>query len=203
MKKLIRVFDEKHKDEFHLLNRTYKNFEEFLLKNGKLISKDTGLGYWSAAPMNEAFEVFKTLFDESKATAPVSRRFSACRSFCDLGSGDGRIVLLASLFLIKKAVGVECDPWLHNISLHMKNHIGLDEFCRSKFLLKDFSHHCIRGYDYVFISPDRPFYRGLEDKMKKELDGKLIVHSNIFQPSSLNKLEEFNINGERFCVYER
>mgnify|MGYP006422344223 CR=1 FL=1 len=60
-----------------------------------------------------------------------------------------------------------------------------------------------RDYDYVFIAPDRPFHRGLEDKFLEELEGKLIVHSNIFHPEKLKKIQEFDFNGEKFIVYEK
>ncbi len=203
--KKIKIFEEKHLNEVHILNNTYKNFEEFLLRNGHLLQKDTKIGYWATTPIKETFEVLKQLWasEPSINSEQINRKFKACRSFCDLGSGDGRVVLLASLFNIKKSVGVEADNWLNKVSLHMKNHIGFDEFCRTKFLKKDFFDHNIRGYDYVFISPDRPFYRGLEDKMKNELDGKLIVHSRVFQPENLKLDKEFNVNGEKFCVYSK
>ena len=42
-----------------------------------------------------------------------------------------------------------------------------------------------------------------EDKFLEELEGKLIVHSNIFHPEKLKKVQEFDFNGEKFCVYEK
>jgi hypothetical protein len=209
----INVFEEKHLNEVHTLNNTYKNFEEFLLRNGHLLHKDTKIGYWATTPVMETFEVLNQLIgtkadiNSSKAGSEINswknRKFKSCRSFCDLGSGDGRVVLLASLFNIKKAVGIEADDWLNRVSLHMKSHVGFDQFSRTKFLKKDFFDHNIRGFDYVFICPDRPFYRGLEEKMKNELDGRLIVFSRVFHPEHLKLEKEFNINGERFCVYRR
>ncbi|MFH1439676.1 MAG: hypothetical protein ABIG89_03860 [Candidatus Woesearchaeota archaeon] len=206
MQNLIKVFNEKNKDKFHLINRTYRNFEEWLLRKGFLLSKPTTKGYWAGSSLKQVNDVFKVIWEDSYNelhNKPKSRKHKVCRSFCDLGSGDGRIVLTASLFGIKKAVGIEMDPWLHNVSLHMKDHIGLDEFWKAKFIRNDFAKHNIKGYDYVFIAPDRPFHRGLEDKFRKELNGKLIVNSRIFQPNGLRLIQNFDFDGNRFCVYDK
>lgn len=220
----LKLFEEKNLDEFHLINRTYQNFEEFLLHKGLITSKTTNLGFWAGTPLKETFTVLNMLWNEElnknnfaelksrkynrKHNGPYklcsNRKYKICRSFCDLGSGDGRVVLLASLFNIKKAVGIESDLWLHNVSNHIKNHINLEHFWKAKFIRNDFSKHNVRGYDYVFVSPDKPFYRGLEEKFQKELDGKLIVYGHeTFQPTTLKCLHRFNLNNELFCVYER
>ena len=199
--------EDKHKTNFKLINQTYKNFELFLLRNGRLPAATTKKGYWGVTPTRELSTVFQALFEHHKnfngTTGKLkSRKYKSCKSFCDLGSGDGRVVLMASLFGIKKAVGVEFDNWLHKVSLHMKDHIALDNFWKAKFIRDDFLSHNIRGYDYVYISPDRPFHRDLEEKFKSELNGKLIVHSYEFHPQSLKLVQKFNLNGEFFGVYE-
>ena len=205
----LKLFEEKKLDEFHLINRTYQNFEEFLLHKGLITSNSTNLGFWAGTPLKETFTVFNTLWNENNWNnnnfiKPKSRKYKMCRSFCDLGSGDGRVVLLASLFNIKKAVGIESDLWLHNVSNHIKEHINLEHFWKTKFIRNDFSRHNVRGYDYKFISPDKPFYRGMEEKFQKELNGKLIVYGHeTFHPTSLKLLQRFNLNGELFCVYEK
>ena len=122
----LKLFEEKKLDEFHLINRTYQNFEEFLLHKGLITSNSTNLGFWAGTPLKETFTVFNTLWNENNWNnnnfiKPKSRKYKMCRSFCDLGSGDGRVVLLASLFNIKKAVGIESDLWLHNVSNHLTN----------------------------------------------------------------------------------
>ena len=197
----------KHNHNFKSINQTYKNFEEFLLKNGRLPASTTQKGYWGVTPTRELFTVFQTLFEHQKNLNPISGRYNSkkypcCKSFCDLGSGDGRVVLMASLFGMKKAVGVEFDNWLHKVSLHMRNHIDLDHFWKTKFIRDDFLGHNVRGYDYVYISPDRPFHRDLEEKFQNELNGKLIVHSYEFHPQSLKLVQKFNLQGEFFGVYE-
>ena len=43
--------------------------------------------------------------------------------FIDLGSGDGKVVLLASNFA-KKAVGIEWDSELHSIAVNLAGKLG-------------------------------------------------------------------------------
>ena len=195
----LKVFDRKYENEFHVLNNTYKNFQEFLLRKGFLFTKGTNLGFWAGTPMNGLFEVLHELWEKDDSVKTKKGNIT----LCDLGSGDGRVVLLASLFEIKKTVGIESDEWLHNVSLHMKKHLNLETQSNIEFLRNDFNAHSIKDYDYVFIAPDRPFHRGLEDKFLEELEGKLIVHSNIFFPKKLNKIKEFDFDGAKFSVYEK
>ncbi|MBT4540871.1 hypothetical protein HOC35_05140 [Candidatus Woesearchaeota archaeon] len=195
----LNIFDRKYENEFHVINNTYKNFEEFLLKKGFLFTKGTNLGFWAGTPMKSMFEAFNILFEHDKLEKERKKEIS----FCDLGSGDGRVVLLASLFNVDKIVGIESDAWLHEVSLHIKDKVNFNEFSKTEFIRNDFSVHNIKDYDYVFIAPDRPFHRGLEDKFLEELEGKLIVHSNIFHPEKLKKIQEFDFNGEKFIVYEK
>jgi hypothetical protein len=195
----LNVFDRRYENEFHVLNNTYKNFQEFLLKKGFLFTKGTNLGFWAGTPMKGLFEVLHELWEKDEKVKAKKNKIK----FCDLGSGDGRVVLLASLFEINKAVGIESDEWLHNVSKHIKDHRNIKTRCNIKFSQTDFNAHNIKDYDYVFIAPDRPFHRGLEDKFLEELEGKLIVHSNIFFPKKLNKIKDYEIEGAKFSVYEK
>jgi len=190
MKRIYQIFPKKRHNEFHRINNTYSNFERFMLKNGRMMSKETEHGYWGTTPLKDLITLFEAL-DLDKA-----------KNFCDLGSGDGRIALTASLFNVKKVIGIESDPWLHRVSNHMKNHIDIDHFWKVKFRNDNFEKHNIKGYDYVYMSPDQPFHRGTEKKLKNEMGkGKLIVHSYEFLPESLKLLQTFSLNGEKFSVF--
>ena len=62
----LNIFDRKYENEFHVINNTYKNFEEFLLKKGFLFTKGTNLGFWAGTPMKSMFEAFNILFEHDK-----------------------------------------------------------------------------------------------------------------------------------------
>lgn len=180
-----------HDDHFNKLNKTYDDYQRFLLKKGRMLFKDTKVGIWGVTPLAETYELFKLL------------NIGSNRSFIDIGSGDGRIVLLASIFGLKSH-GVEFDPALVNSSIIIRNKLGLPQFVNTKFLEADFMDHDLSSYDLVYSSPDKPFHRkGLDRKLEKELKGTLIVHGWEFHPSNLQKKEEHVINGEKFLVYSR
>jgi hypothetical protein len=178
-------------EHFIKIKQKYDSFHRFLLKNGMLPHKDTPLGFWGVTPVQELYEFFKA--------AELHRH----QKFIDLGSGDGRAVLVASLFGVE-AHGLEADPWLVNVSLHIRRELGLPHFATTKFLEDNFMEYNLRGYDAVYISPDKPFHRdGFEAKLLNELNvnGRLFVHGWEFQPSFLKKQGEHIINGEKFSVY--
>ena len=178
------------KKHYDTLKKTYDDFERFLLKNGQLTSKDTGIGFWGVTPLKDLTILFQNM------------KLKDHKHLLDLGSGDGRVVFLASLFGVK-ATGIEFDPWLTNVALDVKNKLEIPHFENVSFLKQDFNDHDISKYDVVYVSPDQPFHRGLESKLKKELNGKLIVHGHEFLPSSLKKENDFLIDGERFTIYRQ
>ncbi|MEM4268464.1 MAG: hypothetical protein QXK37_06580 [Candidatus Woesearchaeota archaeon] len=182
------VPDEKH---FHIINAKYNSFQRFLLKNGMFPHKETSLGFWGVTPTREVFEFFSQI------------RLQEHSKFLDLGSGDGRVVLIASLFGVE-AHGLEIDPWLINVSLHIRRELDLPYFARTKFLEKNFLEHPLHEYDVLYTSPDKPFYReDFETKLLNEINpnGNLIVHGWEFHPRFLKKIEEHIINGEKFSIY--
>jgi len=176
-------------EEYKKLRDKYARFNEHVLRNGRLLTKDTKIGTWGVTPLPETFELFKLL------------NLGQYGKFLDLGSGDGRIVLLASLFGVDSH-GIEFDDWLIKNSLLIKHRMDSDSFDKAKFIHGNFMDHNISKYPCIFISPDKPFYRkGLERKIKSELKGHLVVHGWEFHPTALSKKEEHVINGEKFCVY--
>jgi len=178
-------------EDFAKLRQKYDSFQRFLLANGMLLSKDTEIGFWGVTPLAELYELFRRI------------NLSQYKSFIDLGSGDGRVVLLASLFGIK-AMGIEYDPWLVNSSLYIRRKLNLPHFENTKLLEEDFMKHDLSLYSMIFTHPDKPFFRdGFERKLLNELNGELIVHGWEFQPQHLNKKEEHMINGEKFMIYTR
>jgi predicted RNA methylase len=99
----------------------------------------TEVGLWTRSVINEVYDLFLQL---DLATF-------AC--LADLGSGDGRVVLLASLFT--RAVGIEADPTLLELSRAAAGRLGLG---RAGFMQGDCRSIDLSPYDLLFIFPDKP-----------------------------------------------
>ena len=168
---------------FNLIKKEYDNFDKNLLRRGQLPMWDTGVGFYSSAVLTEVFKLFKKVGLQNY------------RHFLDLGSGDGRVVLAASLFT--RSTGVEIDPRLVVASQHMKQRLRL----KANFIQKNFYDYHIGKHDIVFVNPDQPMQRGMENKLLDELKGHLIVYGPHFHPTLLRMKRRFNINGTYVGVY--
>lgn len=169
------------------LDRLKEEYEEYynsFLKQGKLPLGATSKGFWCAAVADEIIELFEKIC------------IKKYRYFIDLGSGDGKVAAIASLFGIK-AVGVEFDKDLFNKSVEIKNKFNLS----CKFINSDFYDIDLSEFDLIFVNPDAPFEKGLERKLLKEMKGKLIVYGEQFKPKKLNHEEQFFIEGTEVKVY--
>jgi|TARA_B100002003_G_scaffold249118_1_gene284552 hypothetical protein len=174
-------------NKFSKIQKEYDNFYKDLLRHGKLPLRDTGKGFWGNAISEEVFEAFKKL------------KLNKSKTFIDLGSGDGKVVLIASLFC-KRAVGIEIDNELHKKALEIQNRLSIPN---ALFYNNDFFEHSILDFDFVFSYPDQPMARGLGKKFLNELNGKLIHYGHHFHPEQLNKEHSFTVNTGLFTVYSR
>lgn len=179
---------EKKQSHIEQVKAMYKQFESYLLKNGIHLAKDTGTGYWGVTPLEELHELFQQIGIHKH------------KHLLDLGSGDGRVVLLAAAMGIK-ATGIETDGWLLRTALELKRKISHPSMENASFVSDDFMKMDISDFDIVYISPDKPFYRGLDRKLGKELKGRLIVHSYEFLPATLKLERQFKLHGELFSLY--
>ena len=172
---------------FAQIKDEYGNFYRNLLRKGKLPMWSTAKGFWNAAIADEAYEAFKKI------------KLSQFRNFLDIGSGDGKIVLTASLFC-RNAEGIEIDKFLHNKAVEFKNKFKINN---AVFHNKDFFSDDFSKYDVLFLNPDTPMERGLENKLLKEMNGKLIHYGHHFHPRFLKKEDGFLVNGNLISVYSR
>jgi hypothetical protein len=172
---------------FVQIKKEYDNFYRSLLRKGKLPMWSTEKGFWNAAISDEVYETFKKI------------ELSQFKNFLDLGSGDGKIVLIASLFC-QNAEGIEVDNFLHNKAVEIQR-----KFMRNNVLFhkKDFFEHDFSKYDILFLSPDTPLERGMENKLLKEMKGKIIHYGHHFQPRFLKKENSFLVNGTLVSLYSR
>ena len=170
---------------FTKIKKEYDNFYRSLLKDGKLPMWSTSKGFWNAAIADEVYESFKKL------------KLNKFKNFLDIGSGDGKVVMIAALFC-KNAEGIEIDDFLHNKAQQIKNKFGIKN---AVFHNKDFFEHDFSKYDVLFLAPDAPLERGLENKLLKEMKGKLIHYGHHFQPRFLKREDSFLVNGNLISLY--
>ncbi len=172
---------------FSQIKSEYNDFYTNLLKSGRLPMFSTAKGFWHASISDEVYDAFQKI------------GLSQFNNFLDIGSGDGKVVLIASLFC-RNAEGVEIDSFLHNKAVEMQSRFGLNNI---KFHNKDFLMHDFSEYDVLFLSPDAPLERGLEDKLLREMKGRLIHYGHHFHPRFLRKESSFLVNGTLMSLYSR
>lgn len=145
--------------------------------------RSTRLGYWAMSNPLHIHELFKKIGLE---------RFGR---FVDLGSGDGIVVAVASLFT--RSAGIEVDEELHNAAEEMKEKLGLEcDFRNADYLDEDLSH-----YDIIFINPDNYFYR-LEKNLAENFRGTVVITDNIFRPLTLTPEKSLSVMGISYSIYK-
>jgi len=171
--------------KFNQLKHEYQNFDRETIEQFRLIVRDTEKGIWGPADLETCFKFFKKI------------KLNRFKNFIDLGSGDGRITFLASLFT--SSTGIEFDPDLHQVAQKINNKLSL----KANLIQGDFLKHDLKDYDFIFINPDNGFHKGLEDKLIKEMDKKarLYVYNNIFLPRFLTKGKTYHLGNAPIITY--
>ncbi|MBI5390255.1 hypothetical protein HZB02_02100 [Candidatus Woesearchaeota archaeon] len=251
----------------HLIS-LYSSYRRELLQHGKLPFRSTSKGFWGVSEIPVLFQLFQKI------------KLQNYNQFIDLGSGDGRAVLVASLFT--HATGIECDEKLYRDSLMLKEeferslaasdgataalqpirhpaspHVSSEQnratawrtasrgsppsgwlpsvraqpsqlcwrwrvgrlpqqttvvppsvvanntISETHFLNTDYLMHDLSTYDIAFICPDQPLNRGIENKILKTFNGKLVVYGPHFHPEIMRMVEKYEIEGVIATVYER
>lgn len=160
----LRIRFEKVKLAYAELERT--------LKKGKGLVYKTEKGIYGTTDVDAIFKFFQDIHLET------------CKSFIDLGCGDGRVVLIASLFT--KAKGIEFDSELIEKAKEIRDSLGM----KCDLLRGDYMKQDISDCDVVFMNPDHEFH-DIDDKLKRELKGTLYIYNEIFAPNLLKKGKKF------------
>ena len=155
------------KEKLDLIKKEYDQFDRELREKFFFTVRDTEKGIWSPSSIDVVFELFKRIKLQNK------------KNVLDIGCGDGRVVLIASLFT--KASGTEIDENLVDKGNEIKKRLKLN----AKLICGDYFKHDFSKYDIVFTNPDTGFYNGMEDKLLNEMRGTLLVYNNIFMPRFL------------------
>lgn len=182
-------------ERFKKIERYYKEKEIKCIKKGIFPVKKTEKGIWGVSDMIDMFNFFCKI------------NLGKYSHFLDLGSGDGRIVLIASLFT--KATGIEYDKELYEYSLMAKKNLGIEN---ADFKNIDYTQEDISQYDIIFIYADHSLGKYFEDKIKNEFKGVMLVYGEVFTPqhlrkgrsyySNMSKIISYHINEEERCLYE-
>ncbi|MBU1274605.1 MAG: hypothetical protein KJ720_04455 [Proteobacteria bacterium] len=143
--------------------------------------KVTPAGMWACSRSEEVYDLLKQL------------DLNPYGHLADLGSGDGRVVFLASLFL--PATGIEADPGLVQASRAMAQRLGLT---RADFLCSDCRQEDLSPYDLLFIYPDKPL-DWLVKLLPAQWRGSLLVYGPYFQPQGLTHLKTLYA-GQTMCT---
>jgi len=166
---------------FEAVNNAYSSRRRRLLVEGRF-QRQTSHGYWAQTNPEHVFELFKKI------------NLGQSRSFLDLGSGDGIVTSVASLFT--KATGIEIDPKLHQDAEDLKAKLGLTSTNKNMdYLAED-----LADYDVIFIAPDNYFHK-LEKNIVEQFKGTLIILDNIFRPLTLTADETISVRGTNFNIY--
>ena len=170
---------------FSKIKATYQEFyQELKLSENTLSYRSTKSGMWATSVAEELYRAF-CHFD-----------LDHYNHVADLGSGDGIVVVIASLFT--QATGYEIDEWLYQQSIKLSHSLNLP---RVTFLRKDFLQANLSGHDLLYLYPDKPFYE-LEDRLLATWSGRLLVNGPHFPPRYLRKLSGCKSSVGRFVLYE-
>ncbi len=164
-------------EEYHKLTMEFISEKELL--------KDTSKGTFAAAACSTLYELFKKI------------NLGKSNSFCDLGSGDGRVVAVASVFTT--ATGIEYEKSLVELSNKIVAKLQLSHcfFIEGDYLLQDLSR-----YSVLFINPDGPLYK-LEKKLRdSKFKGILVVFNTLYEPLNLVKKDEMFIDMMKIGIYK-
>ncbi len=144
--------------------------------------KKTKKGLWATSVTKDVYLAFRWASLEKY------------RQFVDLGSGDGRVVAIASLFTM--AAGIEIDPELHWLSLQLKDALELDNVA---FYLGDFQDFNLHQFDFIYMYPDRA--RINIESAIAGWRGVVMIAGHHFQPSGWQKIGEKKFSVEKFSLY--
>ncbi len=142
------------KQFFDTIDEEYKTTDKYVFKTSKGI-----FGVSDLEILNKFFETIKLK-----------------GNFLDLGSGDGRVVFLASLFC--NATGIEFEKELVDLSEKYKKELNFN----CEFICDDFENLDFSKYDVLFSFSDNFFSEKFVEKLKKEFKGTLYVYQGVFLP---------------------
>lgn len=151
--------------------------------SGGRLYRETQLGAWATSRPEHLYYFFRSI------------ELSRFRLFIDLGSGDGIVACIASLFT--RAVGIEIDPELCSSARQSSIELGLQDHV--ELICGDFLGQRIRRADSLFIYPDKPM--GRLEELLEGWKGTLLVYGPHLPVSRMTPLHRLACGRERLQVY--
>ena len=155
-------------ETFNKIKQAYKEHDDNLLRNGRLPMRSTEKGFWGTTNLDDLYAWLERM------------DFPQRTRFLDLGSGDGRVVLVAALFV--DAMGIEDDNKLLEHGRKVAELLELDYPVEQG----DYNNQDLTRYDVLFMYPDQRF-DALKDKLLRELRGTLYLYHDTYHPYFLVK----------------
>ena len=138
------------------------------MQRGSLPMRSTQRGFWGTSNLDDVYSFF------------VQKKFPRHTRFLDLGAGDGRVVMVANLFV--DAVGVEFDADLVAQGRAVAAQLGFDlELVQDDMRNLDFSR-----FDVLYSYADQQ-WDFLKHKLLRELSGELYCYHDTYHPHFLEK----------------
>ena len=162
-------------EKFKIIESYFKKLDEKVREEHVKLHFDTSFGIWGPSSMLDAFEILMRMkLDERKG-------------FVDLGSGDGRIVLIAALFTDAK--GIEGDWKLHEAAELAKSTLiaEVPELARASFTCGDYTQEDLAAYEVLFTFCDHKWDASFEQRLERDCKGVLLSYNRIFLPERLSK----------------
>lgn len=169
---------------FRKIETAYQSLYQALKLDGGLPYRRTSLGMWATSSAEGVYRAF------------CHFQLDQYIHMADLGSGDGIVVLIGSLFT--QATGYEIDELLHQQSIKLRNSLNLT---KARFLCEDFLQANLDAYDLLYLYPDKPFY-DLEERLRATWSGRLLVNGPHFPPRYFRRIEKCPPSVGRFVLYE-
>ncbi len=169
--------------------RAWRSAKAALLKavfdgrDSETVGRSTRAGLFVPASLSDLHLLFEAMELESYA------------SIADLGSGDGRVVLLASLYT--KAVGLEIDPALTAAARAEAMSLGFD---RAEFRVVDFAQAGLGEFELLYIYPDKPIDE-LARRLAAEYSGRLLVYGPHFAAPGLEEIARYSLPVHQARLY--
>ena len=156
--------------KFAMIKKHFTDADSARYQQGKMPLGSTEKGFWGTAHLDDVYEFCKLIELDSK------------RGFLDLGSGDGRVVLVASLFT--HALGIEYDAKLHTIAEDAKRVLDLPD---ATFTCGDYTEHDLAPHQVWFSYADHNF-EWLKKKRPELREGNVLyLYHDTYHPDFLMK----------------
>lgn len=173
-------WDKRFADIYRYYARNYRK----IAPNLKSPYRPTPIGIWATSRPAFVFSFFKKLH--------LERTYL----FIDLGSGDGIIVAIASLFT--RAVGIERDPQLARLACRTLSDLYLDQAC---IVCADYRTQNIDLADVLYIYPDKPLSDLCNLLYHNEWGGNLWVYGPHFPPDHFIPTSVLTMGRDKLTVY--